>query len=337
MKYSQLVQMISAQWSAPSGQEVCYLVLGKPGGGKSAMALDIVGQLGGNADNTVVFTPSLRDPVDVLGTPNNNGEVTRWVPPTEFFKLRQGVGKCFLVIEEMTDSSIAMMNAMCRIVHDKYAGDLRLSDQLFIIGTGNRTEDKSGANRLTTKLGNRLNVQEFDENLDDWVEWALNKGIDPVLIQFIRFKPNLLSDFDPNRPYGINPTPRSWAKVSLCPTNLPTDLFFANIKGLVGEGAAAEYAAFRKIYDSLISFEEVVMNPTTVKIPKDLSAQYAIVGSVSHNTTVDNIERVAQFVDRLPSDFGVMYWQDTIKRTPKVRATKPFIKWAAAAGNVVLS
>jgi hypothetical protein len=58
---------------------------------------------------------------------------------------------------------------------------------------------------------------------------------------------------------------------------------------------------------------------------------------VSHNTTAGNVERVAQFVERLPSDFGVMYWQDTIKKTPAVKATKTFIKWATSAGNVVLS
>jgi MoxR-like ATPase len=337
MKFSKLSSMITRNWSNINGQKLAYLILGKPGGGKSALALEIVAKMGGTPENTVVFVPSLRDPVDVLGTPRNNGTVTEWVPPAEFYKLRAGVGKCFLVIEEMSDASVAMMNAMCRIVHDRHAGDLGLSQQLFIIGTGNRTEDKSGANRLTTKLGNRLNVQEYDENLEDWVEWALNNNIDPVLVQFLRFKPNMLSDFDPNRPYGTNPTPRTWEFVNYCDTTAPTDEYFQDIKGLVGEGAAAEYAAFRKIYASLISFDEVVMNPKTVTIPKDLSAQYAIVGSVSHNTTVANIERVAQFVERLPSDFGVMFWQDTVKRTPGIKTSKPFIQWATSAGNVLMN
>ena len=337
MKYSDLSIIICAQFAATP--DVAYLILGKPGGGKSALAMDIVAKMGGTPANTVVFTPSLRDPVDVLGTPKNDGVVTKWIPPEEFYKLRDdGTDEPkFLIIEELTDASVSMMNAMCRIVHDRCAGDLQLSKQLYIISTGNRTEDKSGANRLTTKLGNRLNVQEFDENLDDWVEWAMDRDIDPVLIQFLRFKPNLLSDFDPARPYGINPTPRSWEKVALSPTTLSTAHFFANIKGLVGEGAAAEYASFRKIYASLVSFEDVVMSPTTVKIPLDLSAQYAIVGSVSHNTTMANVERVAQFIERLPTDFGVMFWQDTIKKTPAVKATKAFIRWATQSGNVVLN
>ena len=334
--YKALKQIISNQFA--HNNRIAYLVLGKPGGGKSALAVDVVKSLGGNADNTVVFTPSLRDPVDVLGTPRNDGEVTRWIPPAEFHKLRRGAGKCFLIIEELTDASAAMMNAMCRIVLDRVAGELPLSESLYIIGTGNRTEDKSGANRLTTKLGNRLNVQEFDESLDDWVDWALSAGIDPVLIQFIRFKPDALSDFDPNRPYGINPTPRQWEAVNnVVPMPGNPELYFQNVRGLVGEGRAAEYAAFRKVYDSLVSFDEVCLNPATAPVPTDLSAQYAIVGSLSHNVKPTTIERVATYVNRLAPDFGVMFWNDAIKKTSSLKTTKPFVEWATAATNVILN
>lgn len=333
--FSELHSIITAQFK--SGDLMPYLLLGAPGGGKSALSQKIARDCGGTPENTVVFTPSLRDPVDVLGTPRNNGTVTEWVPPVEFYKLRKGVGPCFLIIEELTDATVAMMNAMCRIVHDSHAGDLELSDQLCIIGNGNRTEDKSGANRLTTKLGNRMNVLDFNESLDDWVDWALSANIDPILIQFLRFKPNLLSDFKADRPYGINPTPRSWEKVSKAVTTIPPALYFQNVKGLVGEGAAAEYTAFRKIYESLVSFEDIVMNPKSVAIPKDLSAQYAIVGSVAHNVSVQTIERVAQFVERMPSDFGVMFWQDAIRKTPAIKSTKPFITWATHSGNVILN
>ena len=345
MKFSKLQTIITRNWNPAreNGHKLAYLVLGKPGGGKSALARSIVKKLGGTPENTVEFTPSLRDPVDVLGTPNNRArdgspaDFTEWVPPKGFYKLRAGVGPCFLIIEELTDSSVAMMNAMCRIVLDRMAGDLQLSDKLYIIGTGNRTEDKSGANRLTTKLGNRLNIQHFDENLDDWIDWGLTNNIDPVLLQFVRFKPNLLSDFDPGRPYGINPTPRQWEAVNNVDTSAPLDEYFEDIKGLVGEGAASEYTSFRKIHAGLVSFEDIVMNPTGVKIPSDLSAQYAIVGSVVAHTSVANIDRVAEFVARLPSDFGVMFWQDTTKRTPAVKMSKPFIKWATSAGNVILN
>ena len=133
---------------------------GAPGGGKSACAREVISELDIDPDRVVEFTASLRDPVDVLGTPNNTGEYTRWVPPEEFYKLRRGVGRAALILEELSDAPVPMQNALCGVIYDKRAGNLQLSDQLFIIATGNRTEDKSGAARITSKLANR--TRRFD-------------------------------------------------------------------------------------------------------------------------------------------------------------------------------
>lgn len=331
MRFSQLKTVIASQFARTN--EVNYLVLGKPGGGKTALARTIGAELG--FDHVVEFNASLRDPVDLLGTPNNNDGLTRWCKPADLAVLE--TGRNLLIVEEITDCNAAMQNALCRLIYDKNVGDLRLSSETYIIATGNRTEDKSGAQRLSTKLGNRMRVHTFEENLEDWVNWAMGENVDPVLIQFVRYRPNLLSDFDPNRPYGVNPTPRSWATVDKIDATLPADLFFAECAGSVGEGAAAEYVAFRKIYAALVAFEDVVMNPKGTPIPEDLAAQYAIVGSLSHNTTVGNVDRVAEYVERMPSDFGVMYWMDARKKTPALKGTKAFMKWATANANVILN
>lgn len=339
-KYSELKSLITTQWAEPEGNAIVYLMLGKPGAGKSALARDIITSLGGTDETTVEFNASMRDPVDILGTPNNNGEFTRWVPPEEFYKLRDVAGDDrprFLNLEEITDANVPMQNALCRVIHDKCAGQLRLHHNLHIIGSGNRTEDKSGANRLTTKLGNRMRIHEFQENIQEWVDWAQDKGIDPILIQFLRFKPQLLADFDPSRPHGVNPTPRAWERVSRISTKLPNDLYFAEVGGDVGEGAAAEFCAFRKVYESLVSLEDVLMNPTGVKVPDDLSALYATVGSCAYGATIGNMDRLAQFIERLPSDFSTMFWQDARKRDAKLKGTKAFVKWATANSNAVLN
>ena len=334
MKYQDIKTSITSQFAAPGGNKVVPFIIGRPGGGKSACARDALRTLGFDESNTVEFTASLRDPVDVLGTPNNTGEYTKWVPPEEFYKLRQGVGRCALLLEELSDAPVPMQNALCGVIYDRRAGQLQLSDQLFIIATGNSTEDKSGANRITSKLAGRTRRFDFVENVDDWTEWALDNEIDPVLIQFLRFRVNLLSDFDPNR--FANPTPRTWERVSLIPADLPEQLFFDNVAGEVGEGAAAEFTGFRRIYLNLPSTESVLLDPAGADVPSDPATKYALMGALAHKATKDNFDRLCAYLERVEPEFRVMTVRDSIKLQPAIKSTRAFVSWASANAEVLM-
>ena len=73
MKFSDLKKSILAQFEVAGGNRIVPFIEGKPGGGKSACAREIVNELKKKyhiADEQIVeFNPSLRDPVDVLGVP----------------------------------------------------------------------------------------------------------------------------------------------------------------------------------------------------------------------------------------------------------------------------
>lgn len=334
MKYSHIKTSIHEQFKAKDGNKIVPFILGAPGGGKSACARDVISELDIDPDKIVEFTASLRDPVDVLGTPNNTGDYTRWVPPEEFYKLRAGQGRAALILEELSDAPIPMQNALCGIIYDRRAGNLPLSNELFIIATGNRTEDKSGANRITSKLANRTRRFDFVENIDDWTEWALDNNIDPVLIQFLRFRPGLLSDFDANR--FANPTPRSWERVNLIPADLESGLFFDNCAGEVGEGAAAEYTGFKRIYEALPNMDALLLDPKGAEVPTDPAVLYAITGALARKATKDNFDRVTAFTNRLSPEFGVMTVKDAIKLQPAIKSSRSFIEWASKNAEVLM-
>lgn len=330
MRYSNIKKSVVEQFKAPQGNKIVPFILGAPGGGKSACARDIMSELG--LEHVVEFTASLRDPVDVLGTPNNTGEYTRWVPPEEFYKLR--TGRVGLILEELSDAPIPMQNALCGVIYDRRAGNLQLSDQIHIIATGNRTEDKSGANRITSKLANRTRRFDFQENLEDLTAYALDNDWKTDLIQFLRFRPGLISDFDPNR--FANPTPRSWERVNLVPDGLDASLFLENVIGEVGEGAAAEYVGFRRIYSQLPNIDALLLDPKNAQVPTDPAVRYAITGALARKATVDNIDRVTAYTARLPAEFAVMTIKDAIKLTPKITSTRAFIEWSTANAEVLM-
>jgi hypothetical protein len=332
MRYSNIRTSVLSQFSVDGGNAVVPFILGAPGGGKSACARDIVQSLG--IENVVEFTASLRDPVDVLGVPDNTGEYTRWVPPQEFYQLREGVGRSALILEELSDAPVPMQNALCGVIYDKRAGQLKLSKELFIIATGNRTEDKSGANRITSKLANRTRRFDFQENIDDWTEWALDSDIDPVLIQFLRFRPGLLSDFDANR--FANPTPRAWERVDLIPASLDSGLFFDNVAGEVGEGAAAEYTGFRRIYMSLPDVDSILLDPANADVPQDPATLYALTGALARKSTKDNFDRVSKYLSRMSPEFNVMATKDAIKLQPTIKHSRAFVEWASKNAEVLM-
>jgi hypothetical protein len=334
MRYQHIKTSILEQFKAPNGNKVVPFILGAPGGGKSACARDIVGELGIEPSKVIEFNASLRDPVDVMGLPASKGDHSEWLPPQEFYSIRQGQGRAALILEELSDGSVAMQNALCRVIYDRHAGQLPLTEQLFIIATGNRTEDKSGANRITSKLANRTRRFDFTENLDDWSEWALDNDLPVELIQFMRFRPGLLSEFDANR--FCNPTPRSWERVSYIPDSLPEQLFFDNVAGEVGEGAAAEYTGFRKIFRALPNIDALLLDPKGADVPDDPAVRFAITGALARKATKDNFDRITTYTARLPKEFDVMTVKDALKLCKDVQNTRSFSEWATRNAEVLM-
>lgn len=337
MRFSSIIEIIKTQWQSGDTSTV-HFVEGSPGCGKSALGKALANDPDLGFERAADINVSLVDIPDVAGLAlMQDGEDVLHFKKSPLLAPFQ-TGRNLLIFEEVPDAPIAMQNLVARLCYDRELNGLHLSPETHVLMFGNRSKDKSGAGRVSTKLSNRVRRLEMESNLDDWVDWALTKGnIDPVLIQYLRFKPGNLDNFQPDAPLGANPTPRAWERVNKINPRLRSDLFLAAASGDVGPGPAAEYVAFRKVYESLVSLEQVIMDPDKTPVPKDLAAQYAIVGSLAHGTNPQNVERVSRFIKRMSSDFGVMYWLDASKKDPKVKATKAFIEWAASAGNVILN
>jgi hypothetical protein len=334
VKFSSIKESILAQFARKDGNRVVFYIVGCPGGGKSACAREIARELQklhGIPDERIVeFNPSLRDPVDILGLPSKSADGTHseWLPPEEFWRIRRSVGPSVLILEELSDAAMEMQNPMCRVILDRCAGQMPLSDDLYIIATGNRVEDRSGASRLSTKLANRMRTLEFGTDAADWIEWAGEHGISPLLRGFIYFRPNLLSDFDPKR--TVNPTPRSWEDVSRVPPpeEIGYEVFFEHIKGAVGEGAASEYTAFLRLAKDLPDWDEVEGDPEDVPIPQNLSVLYALSYGIASRLSRRNIKKLWKFVERLSPEFQTIIANEAVRlKGREITAAAEYRAW----------
>ena len=212
----------------------------------------------------------------------------------------------------------------------------KLDDNVCIIATGNRAEDRAGAKPLLGHLNDRMYHFDVDTSLDDWCAWALQNDVDPLGIAFMRLRPALLNDYDPNR--RSNPTQRSWTKLfTEVPTDLPPDLYLMACEGKVGEGAAAEWVAARDMMAKMPNIDVVRMHPETTETPKEPAVQYAIATSLSMTSTVDSFETDLKYVTRMPKEFPVVYLTDALKKNPEVQTTKAFTEYAVKNQDIFKS
>lgn len=327
MRYADCRSICTAIFSN-TPQQTIY-ISGAPGMGKTAMAYNIAEDLGMTPEQVVIFRPSLRDPVDLMGVPAVKNNQTHWNPPEELQRMAKG--RWLLVIDELPQAVTMMQNALGGLILDRFVGDLKLSPDVMIMATGNRTIDKAGAGRVLSQVANRVMHLELEVHLDDWCEWALDAGIDMLTISFLRFRPALLHDFLPDR--FSNPTPRSWEMVGRLPP-LPQKLMYYALSGLVGEGAAAEYEGFRRVADDMPDIDMIMMAPDKVEVPTDPAALYAVCGMLARKASTDSFGRLCTYFQRMPDEFQAMVVNDAVHREPAIKHTEAFIRWAVANAKV---
>ncbi len=239
-----------------------------------------------------------------------------------------------LTIDDVGQCNAELQKIYRNLILEREIHGKRLKPDWQIITTGNRVQDRAGSVRLLSHLSNALTRVELEVSLDDWTQWALDAQINPLVIAYNRFRSVNLNDFDANR--DVNPTPRAWCHgVSASLGIVPAHLEFETFKGDIGEGAAAEFCAYLKLRRGLPSVDVILLNPKNAEVPTEANLQYAICVELAHRAIVGNFGAVMTYIKRLPAEFSVLFMQVAIKKTPDLKTTVEFIKWASGDGAKV--
>tara|TARA_R100000995_G_C3481838_1_gene124388 strand:- start:1802 stop:2785 length:984 start_codon:yes stop_codon:yes gene_type:complete len=303
---------------------------GKPGGGKTSVVKQAAQQLG--VDYIHKHGPSML--VEDFGVPDmtaGDDNFTYKMPP---WWPSDPETEAILCFDDRGQCSSDIQKVIANIQEERELHGHPLPKGVMIVSTGNRVEDRAGANRTLSHLADRETELEFDTMLDDWTRWAIAEDVHPSVISFVRFRPNLLHDFDPQRPK--NPTPRSWVKgVSAILDKVQPEAEYDCFKGAVGEGASAEFVGFRKIERALPNIDNLLMHPDKFEVPTDPATLYAISGAIAHKATTTNFDRVIQVANQMPQEFGVLTVSYAARRDPELASTQAFTTWAVANTDVL--
>lgn len=302
------------------------LMLGQPGVGKSDIARAVARNLGGGF---IDFRGTLMDAVDLHGLPVADKEAGKaiWLPSALMPDVERDGETGVILVDEIDKCAPDMQAAMLGFILDRRIGDYELPAGWKIIAAGNRMDDRAGGRRLSSALCNRFVHITLEPSVDDWVTYAIDAALPPVLIAFMRLRPELLNDFDPAR--QINATPRSWemaAKIMAGP-DLPEDVEGRLIMGTVGEGAGAEFLGFLKTYRDLPNPDVCLMNPETAMVPETSAGRFAIASAVANRVNEASMENFKTYISRLPAEFGVMAMRDATRRDAELANTFAFIQY----------
>lgn len=347
--------------------ETCYrarrpfFLWGPPGVGKS----DTLRQAAEELDVELRdVRATLLDPVDLRGlpmlkdvevTPAYNEKLkdgsTHLVPPitvkqahwaTPDFLPYNMVSKGILFLDELNSAPQAVQAACYQLILDRRLGDYVLPDGWLVCAAGNRETDRAVTNRMPSALSNRLIHLHFDVDNNDWQRWALAADVMTEVIAFLRFRPALLHSFDATKNEKAFPTPRSWQFVSDLLKHSPRNgIEFEIIKGTVGEGAAAEFVGFLRIFRGLPNPDSVLMNPATAPVPdqttKDGPATlWALCGALARKASEQTMPNLVAYANRLPDEFSVLLIRDSEQLCPDIRNTRAYIEWASKHASVLI-
>ncbi len=341
------------------------MIHGSPGIGKSDIVNDAAVEEG--FDHVVDLRLSQLDQVDLRGVPSvvlmdvvnplHTGKkgckeppmiqqrTTVWNPP-EFLP---HLPKTLLFLDEINSASPGVMAAAYELILNRRVGKHHLPKDCAIICAGNLMTDFAMVNAMPSALKNRMTHLTLDVNNDDWCEWAIGHNIHESVIAFLRFRPGLLNEFEQGnktkeakgkarnmREATAFATPRTWQIMSEFVTDgIEAEIEYETYQGIIGEAAAAEFVGFQKYYRSLPNLDQVLMNPKTAKVPTEPATLYALSTGLAARATPDNMERVIQYIERIPKEFQVLTVRDCTLRNQENAFTKAFNNWSVQNADLI--
>jgi len=242
-----------------------------------------------------------------------------------------------LCLDEFRQAGHDTQKPAAELFLNRRVGESRLPDGIIVTACSNREGDRSGVQRELAFITNRRMVIQIEPSLDAWVNWAEKEDIDPMAIAFARTKPGtVFTTTVPEKP-GPFCTPRSLVMVSRLIGEMEMSTFTECACGLIGEGAAGEFVAFLRVAEQLPKFEDIIANPTKVKVPDRPDASYAAMQMIAHRVSEETAIPAFTYLSRMSKEFQVAGLRGTFNRVPGIVRSPEFAAWLRDNKQLVMA
>jgi len=345
MRPAQLLAVLEREFSSTeAGHHTPVMLWGPPGVGKSQMIAQV-------ADNHNVQVIDIRlsqmEPTDLRGIPFRVDDTVDWAIPAILPDVERHGEKGILFLDEITSAAPTVSAAAYQLILDRRLGEYKVPDGWAIFAAGNRQGDRGVTYTMPAPLANRFSHFEVDTHLDDWVAWAYDHNIDERVIAFLRFRPELLFDFDPAHNPVAFPSPRSWefAHRGLHKFGDHPELLLGTLQACVGPAAGIELKAFVDNLDNMPDID-AILRGEDINVPKEIDLQYAVAAALvgrairakKEDTREQTWGHILDYARSFPQrEMGVMLVSDMHRAVGEEMFTVPqFATWAKDIADVML-
>ena len=347
MRPAQLLRVLDREFlSTAEGHHTPVMLWGPPGVGKSQMVAQIAARHG---VPVIDIRLSQMEPSDLRGIPfrDQANNCVEWAVPAILPNDARHGSSGILFLDEINSAPPSVSAAAYQLILDRRLGEYRVPRHWAIFAAGNRQGDRGVTYTMPAPLANRFSHFEVETHLDDWVSWAYRNGIDDRVIAFLRFRPELLFDFDPAHNPVAFPSPRSWefAHRGLRKFEDQPELLQGTLQACVGPAAGIELTAFVNSLDQMPSLDDIV-DGKEVPVPKEIDLQYAVAAALVGRAIRARQDADAQrvignilvYAGRFPQrEMGVMLVSDLHRAIGNELFDVPaFTDWAQAISDVML-
>lgn len=236
------------------------ILVGNAGVGKTQMVHQLAEKTGRKVTSLII---SQMEPEDLMGMPakDMDKKVTVWLRPDWWPTDSNRI----LFLDEIARAKSDVKNAILQLLTDRRLGEHILPDDTWIIAAMNPSNDNFDQEEVfDSAFIDRFVWISTRVDSDQWIDWAKANKLDYSIIEFIRTESQHLGgDADFELPQ-INPSPRSWHKLSNIMNKVSDETFaefgYAIAAGLVGTSAATSFIESWTTRQKRLSAEQLWIN-----------------------------------------------------------------------------
>ncbi len=325
---------------------VRFMLRGEPGVGKTSIAHEIAKQSGlplamgrpidvGNLDLGDVCMPVI----------DHENKVTRYYPNARFgIHNGEPVVMCFDEFTKGADPVKNMLHPALEVFMPRL-GDLLIPEGSIIYMTGNLDTDGVGDGLAQHTRQRIVELIVRKPNAPEWLAWALNNGIEPIVMAWVDRYPQALDSyldgvknefiFHPSSPNDNVVSPRILeiaSRIIANRDNYTDTALAAALTGAAGAAFAASITSFIRFQESLPSIQSIKETPTTALIPDEAGARAVLCFGLLTHVEKDTLSNILKYLRRMEEEWQVIFCVALAKHETKkliAFSNRDFAQWAA--------